>query len=290
MITVETKLIGLLGKPLKHSFSPKMHNKAFDSAGLNYYYFSIEVGKENLPKVLEGIRHMNFAGFNVTRPNKVRVIEHLDDVEDLAEKIGAVNTVVCIDDKLIGYNTDGRGFIESLKNEISSKLAGKKYMIIGAGGAGRTIAFHLADEGAEKVSLFDQHLYCSRKVANNLNKKVCNCAEYYQWNKKNLQQEINECEIIINATGVGMYPDIDSTPLDKSFFQEDLIACDITYNPLNTRFLKEAKEAGCETINGIGMLINQGAKAFELWTETEAPKGIMEDTVKKIIKKRKRND
>ena len=198
MIDVNTKLVGLLGKPLEHSFSPEMHNSTFESMYLNYYYFPIEVGKDKLPKVLEGIRNMNFAGFNVTKPNKVRVLDYLDDIEELAEKIGAVNTVVNIDGKLIGYNTDGKGFIRSFKDKIDSGPEGKKYVILGSGGAGRSIAFNLANEGAEKIVLFDQYLYCSRKVADQLNKRVKKV-----FNRNNFSFE-NELETYIRSYGTGI--------------------------------------------------------------------------------------
>ena len=285
MIDVNTKLVGLLGKPLEHSFSPEMHNSTFESMDLNYYYFPIEVGKDKLPKVLEGIRNMNFAGFNVTKPNKVRVLDYLDDIEELAEKIGAIKNIVNIDGKLIGYNTDGKGFIRSFKDKIDSGPEGKKYVILGSGGAGRSIAFNLANEGAEKIVLFDQYLYCSRKVADQLNKRVKTCATNMELKKDNLKREIENADVVINATGVGMYPDVEETPIDKELLHENLIVCDITYNPLKTKFLKEAEEIGCQTVNGVGMLINQGAEAFELWTGVNAKIKKMTEVVKGIIKR-----
>lgn len=289
MIDVDTKLVALLGKPLEHSFSPQMHNSTFRSMDLNYYYFPIEVGKDNLSRVMDGIRYMNFAGFNVTKPHKVRVLEELDDIEDLAEKIGAVNTVVNIDGKLKGYNTDGSGFIRSFKDKFATDLNGKKYVILGAGGAGRSIAFNLANNGAEKIVIFDQYLYCSCKVVAELNERVQTCATYMEFKDKNLKEEINNCDVLINATGVGMYPDVDDIPIAKELLHENLIVSDITYNPLQTKFLEEAEEIGCKTLNGIGMLIHQGAEAFELWTGIDAPTKKMTEVVCEIIKNKQKS-
>lgn len=282
MITLNTKLVGLLGYPLTFTFSPTMHNSTFEHLGLDNFYLPIEVGKEGLEDVLKGIRRMNFIGCNVTKPNKVRVLRYLDEIDELASKIGAVNTVKIQEGKLIGYNTDGYGYVESLKTIIGD-VKGKKFVLLGSGGAGRAIAFTLASEGAEKIVIFDKATECGEKVVTEINAGVKHCSEYVSLSEANLKNAIAESDVIINATGAGMIPNIDVTPLDKSLFKPGMIASDITYNPMKTRFLKEAEEMGCVTHNGVGMLIHQGAKAFEIWTGIKAPVEHMTKTVTEII-------
>ncbi len=282
MITLNTKLVGLLGYPLTFTFSPTMHNSTFEHLGLDHFYLPIEVGKEGLEDVLKGIRRMNFIGCNVTKPNKVRVLRYLDEIDELASKIGAVNTVKIQDGKLIGYNTDGYGYVESLKT-IIGEVKGKKFVLLGSGGAGRAIAFTLASEGAEKIVIFDKATDCGEKVATEINAGVKRCSEYVALSESNLKNAIEESDVIINATGAGMIPNIDVTPLDKCLFKPGMVASDITYNPMKTRFLKEAEEMGCITHNGVGMLIHQGAKAFEIWTDIKAPVEHMTKTVTEII-------
>lgn len=283
MVTVRTKLVGLLGTPLTFTFSPQMHNKTFEAYDLDYFYIPFEVGNDELSDVIKSFRLLNFAGFNVTKPNKVKVLPYLDEVDELAAKIGAVNTVVKKDGKLIGYNTDGEGYVSSLKQETGLDPAGKKFTILGAGGAGRAIAFTLAFYGADKVEIYDGVPEVGQEVVNEINEKVKNCAVFTSLCEENIAQSIKENDVIINATGVGMIPNTDRTPIDKKLLHKDIIVSDVTYNPLKTRLLIEAEEVGCKVHNGVGMLIHQGAKAFSLWTEVEPPVESMTHTVKDII-------
>lgn len=283
MITTKTKLVGLLGYPLTFTFSPKMHNTTFQGMGLDYFYFPIEIGKEDLEVVLKGLRHMNFAGFNVTKPNKVRVIKYLDEVDELAGKIGAVNTVKMIEGKLKGYNTDGEGYVESLRQDLGFEPKGKRFTLLGAGGAGRAIAFTLANHGAEHINILNRSIDCAQRVATEINASVNHCAECIPLSDENLKKCIDSSDVIINATGVGMIPHTDRTPFSKELLNSNIIVSDITYNPLKTKLLEEAEEVGCKTHNGVGMLIHQGAKAFEIWTGIKAPVKEMTNTVVNII-------
>ncbi len=284
MITLNTKLVGLLGYPLTFTFSPKMHNSTFKEMGLDYYYIPFEIVKEDLPDVLTGIRHMNFAGFNVTKPNKVRVVRYLDEVDELAAQIGAVNTVkITKDKKLIGYNTDGEGYVASLEDQLGITPEGKKFVLAGAGGAGRAIAFTLAKYGAERIEIYDTNLDCREKVAAEINANVCNCAVSRVLSDENIKKSIDEGDVLINATGIGMMPHTDRTPFNKDLLNPNIIVSDVTYNPLKTRLLKEAEEKGCQIHNGIGMMIHQGRKAFEIWTGIQPPYEFMEKVVKNII-------
>lgn len=283
MISVKTKLVGLLGTPLTFTFSPQMHNTTFEAYGLDYFYIPFEVGNEELGDVIKAIRLLNFAGFNVTKPNKVKVIPYLDEVDELAAKIGAVNTVVKKGDKLIGYNTDGEGYVSSLKDETGMDPKGKKFTILGAGGAGRAVAFTLAFYGAAEVEIYDNVEEVGRQVVDEINEKVSPCAKYTVLTEENIQNSINTHDVIINATGIGMIPKTDRTPIDKKLLNKNIIVSDVTYNPLKTRLLLEAEEVGCKVHNGVGMLIHQGAKAFSLWTDVEPPVESMTKTVKGII-------
>lgn len=282
MITVNTKLVGLLGYPLTFTFSPTMHNATFNELGLDHYYFPIEVGKDDLEAVLNGLRHMNFIGCNVTKPNKVRVMRYLDEVDELASKIGAVNTVKIENGKMKGYNTDGEGYVASLKT-LMGDVKGKTFTLLGAGGAGRAIAFTLANHGAEKIYIFDKVVECGEKVVSEVNSSISHCSEYVFMSEERLKEAIDASDVLINATGAGMMPNIDVTPLDKHLLKKGMIVSDITYNPVMTKLLHEAEEMGCVVHNGIGMLIYQGAKAFEIWTGVEAPIESMTKTVMQIV-------
>ncbi len=283
MITLKTKMIGLLGEPLTFTFSPQMHNATFEALGLDYFYRPIEVGKEELYNVVKGLKHMNYAGFNVTKPNKVRILRYLDEVDELAAKIGSVNTVKIVDGRLIGYNTDGEGYVASLKEELDFDPKGKTFTILGAGGAGRAIAFTLGFYGAEKIYITDRMINCSEIVASEINANLRTCAEVFELSDANLKACIDKSDVVINASGIGMMPQVDRTPFSKELLNKDIIVSDITYNPLKTKFIQEAEEIGCRTHNGVGMLIHQGAKAFEIWTGVQAPIKEMTKTVVDIV-------
>ncbi|MFZ5969749.1 MAG: shikimate dehydrogenase [Bacillota bacterium] len=285
MITTETKLVGLLGYPLKQSFSPEMHNKNFGSLGLDYYYFPIEVENDKLEDVVKGIKNMNFAGFNVTKPNKVKILEYLDEVNELAQKIGSVNTVKNVNGKLVGYNTDGEGFVEALRAEMNVDPKGTKFTILGAGGASRAIAVTLAYQGAGQIIIIDKYNEVAKDLVDHINKDVAPCAKLAILDDDDLKASVADCQVLINASGVGMYPYLEQTPVKKEWLNPSIIVCDCTYNPLKTRLLIEAEEVGCKTQNGIGMMINQGAKAFEVWTGMDSPVETMTKIVNQIVER-----
>jgi shikimate dehydrogenase len=283
MVTVDTKLIGLLGNPLKQTFSPQMHNKTFQKLNLNYFYFPIEVGNDKLKEVITGIRNMNFVGFNVTKPNKITILDYLDELDVLAEKIGAVNTVVIKDGKLKGYNTDGEGFVRSLLEKTNIDLSKNTFFIFGAGGASRAISFTLAFEGAKKLFIINRSNEASLSLVNDINSKIGECAEFIDFEEKTITHYLEKSNILVNASGVGMYPYVEKTPVNKEYLNKNLFVCDITYNPPKTKLLFEAKENGCKTMNGIEMVVYQGAKAFSLWTGLAEPVEMMRDIIYKII-------
>ena len=281
-ITLDTKLVGLLGKPLRQSFSQAMHNAAFEATGLDYFYLPTETEEDEVGAVLNGMRYMNYAGLNVTKPYKLTVMQYLDEIAESAQIAGAVNTIVVKDKKLIGYNTDGDGFLKSLVDEAGAKLEGCKLFMTGAGGAARAICIALAYHHPEKIYITGRRNVNSSKLAAEINEKICPCAIHVvSGDMEQMRAAVEDSDIVVNGSGLGMYPHLDETPMPKEWLRSDQIVGDLTYNPLKTKFLQEAEAIGCRTLNGMGMLVNQGVKAFELWTGVDAPVEVMKAVVYK---------
>jgi shikimate dehydrogenase len=253
------KQIFLIGNPVEHSLSPIMQNHAFKLLSLPYNYKALKV--ENLEKEIEELRES--AGFNVTIPHKQNIMKYLDWIDDGASKIGAVNTVVNENEKLKGYNTDADGFMEALMEE-GVDVKSKRVLVLGAGGAGRAVVYSLVKSGA-KVKVWNRSKEKAEALANEFG---CECGDR------------EETEIIVNTTSVGMHPNVNETPIDKNLILSDTIVIDIVYNPMKTRLLREAQERGARTMDGVKMLVNQGALSFKLWTGKEAPKEEMERVVR----------
>lgn len=269
MIDAKTKVLAVIGNPVWHSLGPAMHNAALQKLGLNYIYLALDV--KNVGTAIEAMRELGFRGYSVTVPHKETVIQFLDRLDPLAEKIGAVNTVVNNDGCLEGYNTDASAAIGSLKKRIP--LKGKKVALVGAGGVARAIAFALKQEGAF-VTLFD----LVPQKAESLAKAVgCPCLLL-----KELQSF--EADVLINATPVGMFPNINESPVNKSVLKNYSVVFDVVYNPAETLLLKQAKAAGCKTVSGFEMFVEQGAEQFRLWTGREPPIKLMQKTVWRALK------
>ncbi|MBN2051704.1 MAG: shikimate dehydrogenase [Spirochaetales bacterium] len=283
VITIHTKLISLLGDPLGQTFAPRMFNETFHRLGLDYLYFPIEVGNENLETIVKAIRCMHYVGFNVTKPNKIKILEYLDELDGLAEKIGSVNVVTVRDGVLKGYNTDGIGFVQSLLDETKMDLGEQTFLILGAGGASRAVSSTLAFRGAKKIYIVDSFEKASSTLAEDINHKIRPCAEYIEFSRPDIPELIKTSTVLINATGLGMYPDTEATPVEKKNLYRELFVCDLTYNPPRTRLLRDAEEVGCAVMNGIGMVVNQGIKGFALMTGEEEPNEIMNKVMQEII-------
>ena len=264
--TVTTKLVILLGNPLGHSISPPMHNRVFETLGMDYCYMPVEVNENNLEQVFSGLTRMNVVGFNVTIPHKIRIMEYLDELNPLAATIGAVNTICIKDGKTIGYNTDGEGFIRSLEEETKISTKGKRFFLLGCGGAARAIAMTLAFQGAKKIIICNRTQAKAHALATEINEKIRNCAAVVEQTSQSQAKALQSCDVLINTTSLGMHPEEGALPIDESLLLPHLIVADIVYNPLTTRLLKSAKERGCTIVPGLGMLIYQGAAAFKLWT------------------------
>lgn len=277
-INGRTKLIGLLATPIGHSLSPTMHNLCFKKLGLNYAYMAFEVGNEQLADVVTGMRALHVRGFNVSMPNKTKIIPLLDELSEGAQLVGAVNTVVNENGKLIGHNTDGAGYMLALKEE-GIKIAGKKMTLLGAGGAATAIAIQAALDGIGEISIFNRKDKCSQRaeeIACTINEKItgkkCKASVYDLEDKEKLRAEICTSDLVTNATGVGMKP-LEGLSLipDSSWLHPEVIVSDVIYTPRKTKLLKIAEAAGCKTMNGLGMMLWQGASAFEMWTGQKMP-------------------
>jgi len=278
-ISIESRICGVIGDPIGHSMSPVMHNAAFDKLGLNYLYVPFRVKKEELVKAIAGMRALNIRGLNVTIPHKVAVIPLLDELDPLAQRIGAVNTIVNDDGALTGYNTDATGFLQALL-ERKNEPRGKNVVILGAGGASRAISFILAERGAHLVILNRLlELDWAEELASRISQVFKKEVEALELNEENLAKVLEKADILVNATSVGMSPNSDETPVSPDLLKPSLTVFDIVYNPLKTRLLREAEAAGAETISGVDMLVWQGALAFELWTGVKAPVKLMKEEV-----------
>lgn len=279
-IDSKTVLTGLFASPSTHSVSPIIHNNAFEKLGLNYVYLSFEVNKDNLKYAVNSIKTLNMRGVNLSMPNKKEVILYLDEISETAKLSQSVNTIVNDNGILKGYSTDGKGFFKSLEEE-KIFVKNKNITILGTGGASISIISQAAFEGIENIFVFkrDKNWEAQKKILDNISNKTDCKIELFSLEDKNiLKRKIDESLLLINATNVGMKENI-SLIEDKSFFRKDLIVSDIIYNPAKTKLLQIAEEEGCKIINGIGMLLYQGALSFELWTGKKMPV----DYIKKIL-------
>ncbi|MDF2615646.1 MAG: aroE [Sedimentibacter sp.] len=254
IISTKTKLIGLLGYPLGHSLSPLMHNTAFESLSLDKIYIPIEVAPENLETVVKGMAKMNFEGFNVTIPHKIEIMKLLDEVDDYAKCIGAVNTVAVHEGNLKGYNTDGMGFLKSFEESTGTKIDGKNIFILGSGGASRAISMTLAMNKSNKIHICNRTYEKAVSLAEDITKQSGSDCVAVKHEYEEIKKAISDCHVLINTTSVGMSPDIDSSPLDRELLNSSLIVCDAVYNPRKTKLLKDAEEIGCKTVEGLKML------------------------------------
>ncbi|UCH42308.1 MAG: shikimate dehydrogenase [Dehalococcoidales bacterium] len=277
VVSGKTKVCGLIGDPVEHTMSPVIQNAAFRELGLDYVYLPFPVKKEELGKAIAGMRALNIRGLNVTIPHKVDVLRFLDKLDPLAEKIGAVNTIVNDDGFLTGYNTDAAGWLQAMLAR-GCDPANKKVVVLGAGGASRAISFIMAERGAYLVILNRRlELEWAEELAGRISTTFSRETRALELNRVNLIETLEKADILVNATSVGMSPDTDQTPVDSDLLRLDLIVSDIVYNPVKTRLLREAEAAGAKTAGGLEMLVWQGALAFQHWTGQEAPIELMRE-------------
>ncbi|MFC3882999.1 shikimate dehydrogenase [Bacillus songklensis] len=259
------KLYGVIGYPVGHSMSPTMHNDAFGRLNMEAYYHAFEIVPEKFAAAVEGLKAVDISGFNVTVPYKVKIMDFLDEVDPLAKAIGAVNTVVNENGRFIGYNTDGEGYVTSLLQALNeADLKKRRVLIIGAGGAARAIYFTLATykDAPHQIDLCNRTAEKAKDLIADNPASAVSAALSIEEAEASLQQY----DIIVNTTSVGMHPHIENTPLQLHHVRKGALVSDIIYNPLETRLLKDAKNQGAFIQNGIGMFVMQGALAFEKWT------------------------
>jgi shikimate dehydrogenase len=281
-ITGTTKLCGVMGDPVEHSVSPAMHNAAFRALGLDYAYLPFRVRREDLPAALQGMRALNIRGLNVTIPHKVAILPLLDEIDPLARQIGAVNVLLNDHGRLSGYNTDAQGFLRMLTgNGIDPQ--GKNIAVMGAGGAARAISFALASRGAA-LTILNRTAAPAQACAADISKTFGLSIKVLDLNRENLAHALQQASLLVNATSVGMSPQADATPVDRELLGPHITVVDIVYNPCKSKLLKEAEQAGARTINGLEMLVWQGALAFEIWTGGQPPLNVMRQAATAAVK------
>lgn len=275
-ISGHTGLVALIGSPVGHSGSPAMHNYSFQRLGLDYAYVAFDVKVEETKAAIEAMRTLKIRGYNVTMPCKMEAAKYVDALSPAAQIIGAVNTIVNDNGFLTGYITDGEGFVNNLRDH-GVDVKDKKITIAGGGGAATAIQVQCAIDGARELSIFkrksadfERTLEMAEKIRGDVPDCIVNVFDTADTAK--MTEEIKDSDIFINGTIVGMKPmDEESVVKDTSAFHKDLVVCDVVYNPLETKLLREAKEAGCTCIDGKGMLLWQGVSAFKLFTGEDMP-------------------
>ncbi|MBR2207830.1 MAG: shikimate dehydrogenase [Synergistaceae bacterium] len=284
-IDINSRLIALIGTPLGQSLAARMQNAAYQAAGFNMVYCYCEAGSEHLKEIINGIRYMpTFLGCAVTKPNKEEVMQYLDDYDPLCKKIGSSNTVVKTEaGKLVGYNTDGYGALRDLK-EHNAPIKGHVMFSFGAGGTGRSVCLELAEEGAKKIYISSRSEKCET-LSEEINKFYPGvCVPVRAADEAGVKKALDETDVILNLSGLGMKGKEEYTCVDKSLIKPSHVCFDATYNPAETRFLKEAKEVGATTINGLGMSLYQGLRQIQLWTGGKAvPLDVMRETLMTIL-------
>lgn len=283
MITGKTKVTGVIGHPIEHSMSPPMHNNAYKQLNMDYVYVAFHVQPEDIEKLIISSKTLNIAGLNVTIPHKTTVMPYLDEIDETAKKIGAVNTIQFKAGKAKGYNTDGIGAIKSIQEHTT--LNDKNVLIIGAGGASKAISFTLINEKINSLTIANRSKDNAEKLIKNIKEQTHFTNIKYQ-SITDADKILSDVDIIINTTPIGMYPNHEvQPPIKTDNIDRHHVVMDIIYNPLETQLLKQAKNNGATTINGTSMLINQGLVSFEIFTGQKATYESFEEALLSQLKK-----
>lgn len=274
-----TNIVGLIGHPVEHSFSPPMHNAAFEKLGMDYAYVAFDVDPNNLGSAIEGAKSLNIKGFNVTIPHKIEVMQFLDEIDEVAGLIGAVNTIDFKNMK--GYNTDGIGAVRAIEEVISIK--DKNVVIAGAGGASRAISFYLAKYGADSITILNRNVDRTISLAGDVLDSGL-IADVQADSISEINNYLSDADILVDTTPMGMHPHVDDEPIARAEdMHEDLVVFDAVYNPNETVLIKEAIKAGAKPVYGIKMLLYQGAESFKIWTGVDAPVDEMEKALRQTL-------
>ena len=283
LINGATKIVGLFGDPVEHTLSPSMHNAAFDYLKLNYSYLPFNVKIKELKKALQALRALGIVGVNLTIPHKIEAIKYVDELDKQYRLIGAVNTVKCCNGKLKGYNTDGLGFLQAVKNDCDFNVENKIVLVLGAGGSAKAVAVSLAMNKVKKIIIANRTYSRARNLALYIRKKLnCNSVAM-PLNGKALLGLAANIDLLVNCTSVGLGKKNISV-VKKDFFKKALnlkLVYDIVYSDKQTNLIIDAKRSGIKAFNGMGMLLYQGAISFEIWTGIKPPLGIMRKALQK---------
>lgn len=279
-LNFKQELTGCFGQPVAENPTQAMVEAAYRHHGLDWRYLTIEVAPEGLSDAVRGVRAMGFAGFNCTIPHKVAVIQHLDGLGESASLMGAVNCVVRREGKLIGENTDGKGFVESLRTLTDP--TGTSVVIFGAGGAARAISVEVALAGATKITIVNRSTDRGTELVNLLREKVNVEADFVPWEGD--YSVPDGTDVVINATSIGLFPDVDARiALDPETLKAGMVVADVIPNPPKTRLVRDATERGCKVIDGLGMLVNQGVIGIRYWTGVDPDPTVMRNALEEIF-------
>ena len=274
-----TNIVGLIGHPVEHSFSPPMHNAAFDALGMDWAYVAFDVNPNDLSSAIEGAKSLNIEGFNVTIPHKIGVMQYLNELDEVASLIGAVNTIDL--KNLKGYNTDGIGAVRAI--EEVSPIKDKNVIVAGAGGASRAISFYLAKFGADSITILNRNVNKAQNLAEDVLKSDL-ISDVKSDSISQINGYLGNADILVDTTPLGMDPHIDDEPIARADnMHEDLVVFDAVYNPNETVLIKEAIKAGAKPVYGIKMLLYQGAESFKIWTGQDAPVDVMEKALNEYL-------
>jgi shikimate dehydrogenase len=275
------ELCCLFGKPVAENPTQPMIEAAFRRHGLDWRYVQFEIEPEQLADAVRGMRAMGFRGGNVTTPHKVAIVKHLDRIAESASMMGAVNCIVRRGKELVGENTDGKGFVQSLRGVTDP--AGKRVVMLGAGGAARAIGVELALAGARSLTVVNRSKERSRELAELLRTKAKAAAEAVAWDGD--YKVPSDADVVVNATSIGLFPDVQArVPLDLSTLAPRMVVADVIPNPPETRLLRDAQARGCTTLDGLGMLVNQGVIGFKAWTGIDPDPGVMRKALEDVFR------
>jgi shikimate dehydrogenase len=280
-ISGKTKLCGVIGDPIEHSLSPTIQNSAFNHLDLDFVFLAFNVKPEDLEAAIQGLKALGIRGLNVTMPHKTNVVGCLDELDSTVKFLDSANTIVNKESKLFGFNTDGVGAIQALQ-ENGVDIASSNVLLLGAGGAGRSIALSIAEQ-ARGLVILNRDYEKARRLELDLEKKFPKNIISTSLSAVSIKKYLKKSDVLINATNVGMKPNQNQSIVDPRFLTSNLTVMDIVYNPVETKLLIAAKEAGARAINGIDMLIHQGAVSFELWTGKKAPIEVMKQAALKKL-------
>jgi shikimate dehydrogenase len=275
-------LVGVFGCPVSENPSCVMHDAAFSAVGLPWRYLTLEVAPKDLPDAVCGARALGLEGFNLTIPHKVAVMPLLHEISPDAALIGAVNTVRFNGHRLVGENTDGKGFLRAVREDGGMNPAGKNVLVLGAGGAARAITVELALAGATVITVLNRTTERGQALCDHLTKRTRADAKFEPW--RGTYSVSPGVDILVNATSIGLFPNIELIPeVDLTAARRDLLVCDIVPNPPETRFVQAARKLGLKTLTGLPMLVYQGAIGFEMWTGRKAPEAVMKAALEKAF-------